>query len=362
MKLRNLLLTLATLALIVCTLFVAITQTAHNGIVQGLGCSLTVLWLGSHVLGDWTPQGRACANSFGTLSGELILQRALTLTFLKFPALKSISMGFQELDGRVENALLNQNVKTRLLALPTVNNFGTGPSDITTTDVTITLNQKKEIHHQFTLAEYNATDRNLVDEQAMPIAIALAKHIVGSVAALWLNANYSRKITVASGWSYLNTLLALKSDLDTNGVPEGNRFFTMTSAVEVALLDDSLIVAALNNPLNANAIATGKLPAVSGLQMAPFYGLPGNGENLVGFAGTPDATAYAARAPKNPEELLPGAKFPGVLNYVEDPMTGFRVMVNQWVDPDTLAVNNRLVWLQGYAVGNANNGTRLVTA
>lgn len=344
------------------TTLMLVAFTALMGITQGIYAAVLTWSVGSFVVSPWSVSQNLCANALGTLSGELILQRALTLTFLKFPSLKLISMGFRELDGRVDNALLNQNVKTRLLSAATVNPFGTGPSDVTTTDVTVTLNQQKEIHHQFTQAQYNATDRNLVDEQAMPIAIALAKHIVASVAALWTNANYASKITVASAWSYLNTLLALKGSLDGKGVPEEGRFFVHNSPVELALLDDPLVVAQQNNPMNANAIATGKLPAVAGLQLAPFYGIPANGESLVGFAGTPDASAYAARAPKNPEEMLPGAKFPGILNYVEDPLTGFRVMVNQWVNPDTLAVNNRLSWLQGYAVGNANNGTRLVTA
>lgn len=352
-QIRNLLLTVSTLALF--------AFTAMVGLTNGFYAAVLTYAIGASVLGSWQPVGQ-CFNSLGTLSGELILQRALTLCFLKRPALAMISMGFKELDGRVENALLGQNVKTRLRTEATVNDFGTGPSAVTTSDVTISLTGKKEIHHRFSLAEVNQTDRNLIDEQAEPIAVALANHIIDSVAALWTNANYSNKATVASAWSYVNTVLALKGKLDVAKCPDSNRFFTMSSAVELALLDDSLIVAALNNPMNANAIATGKLPATAGLQLAPYYALPDNSENLVGFAGTPDASAYAARAPKNPEEALPGAKFPGILNYVEDPRTGFRVMVNQWIDPDTLDINNRLVWFEGYAVGNPANGCRLVTA
>lgn len=353
-KIRNLLFTITTVMLIVFTAFM--------GAMHGIAAGAVSWFVGCAVLGaDWGATPAVLQNTLGTLSGELILQRALQLCFLKRPALRMISMGFKELDGRVENALLGQNVKARLRTEATVNDFGTGPSDVTTTDVTLTLSATKEIYHQFSLAEVNQTDRNLIDEQAEPIAVALGNHIVDAVAGLWTNANYANKATVASAWSYVNTVLALKGKLDVAKTPDSNRFFTHTSAVELALLDDDNIVRALNNPMNGNAIATGKLPAVAGLQLAPYYALPDNGENLVGFAGTPDASAYVARAPKNPEDALPGAKFPGIIGYVEDPLTGFRVMVNQWIDSD-LSINNRIVWMEGYGVGNAANGCRLVTA
>lgn len=302
------------------------------------------------------------ANSLGTLSGALVIMRALQLTFTKRPLLRMISMGFKELDGRVENMLLNQTANTRLRQVAVVNAFGTGPTDQTDTDVPITLSAMKEVHVAFTPAQYNATDRNLIEESAEPIAAAIANHIVDSISALWLNASYANKLIVASAWTYANTVLQLRSKANLAAIPRDNRFFVYGTGVETALLDDPLIVSALNNPANGEAIRTGKLPEVAGFGMDDYPSIPANGENLVGMCGTPDHAGYAARAPKDPSEVLGGAAFPGVIGYVEDPNSGFRVMVNQWVDPSTLIVNNRLVWLEGYAVGNAANAVRLVTA
>ena len=301
------------------------------------------------------------ANALGTLSGTLILQRALELVFTKRPILKMISLGFQDLDGSV-TALFNQTVRTRTLGIPTVNDFGTGATDRADTDVPVTLDQFKEVHHAFTPQEITATDRNLVDESAEPIAIAIANHIVDAIAALWIAGNFANNSIVAAGWSYTNTLLVIRQALMGRGVPDnGKRFFIFSSAVAASFLADSLIVAALNNPSNGDAIRTGNLPQVAGLALDEYPGIPNTG-NMVGFAGTPDSTVYAARAPKNPEELAPGLKFPGVLGYITEPKTKFTVMVNQWIDPVTLKVNNRLCWMYGKAKGNANNGQILKTA
>lgn len=300
------------------------------------------------------------SNTLGTLSGALILQKALDLVFTQRPLLQEISLGFKELDGRVENALLGQSVKSRTRQVATVNAFGTGPSNRSDADVSVTLSSIKEVHHSFTLAEVNSTDRDLVAESAEPIAVAMANHIIDSVAGLWIAANFPT-ITVASGWSYANTIRALRKALTKAGVPKANRFAVLNSDVYDSLLGDSLIIAALNNPSNGDAIRTGKLPAVSGLALDEYPDMPTTG-NMVGFAGTPDSTVYVGRAPKDPREVAPNLPFPGVFDYVEDAKTGFRVAVQQWIDPSTLAVNNRIVWLQGYAVGNTNNGLIVKTA
>ena len=137
----------------------------------------------------------------------------------------------------------------------------------------------------------------------------------------------------------------------------------VNSDVYADLLGDSTIVAALNNPMNQNAIAEGKLPMVSGIQIAEFPSLDElTTTKRVGFAGHPESTIYVARAPKGPGEVIGSLNFPGIIDYVEDPVTGFRVMVTQWVDPTTLVVNNRLSWLQGYAKGNGAQGILLKKA
>ena len=299
------------------------------------------------------------ANALGTLSGSLILQEALQLTFAHRPLLKMISKGFREIDGSVQNALLNQSVITRIKSIPAVNAFGTGPVDISDTDVPVTLNAFKEVHIALTPAQYNATNRDVIAEEAQPIATAIANHIIDSVSALWIASNFSKSLvstTNTRAGLTLPLMTAMDGTTDANAIPQDGRFAVFNGTVYGGLLADPVIVAALNNPSNGDAIKTGKLPAVDGIQVDKYPTLGNGGAHRVGFAGTPDSTIYAARAPKSPTEVINGLPFAGLIDFIEDPLTGFRVMVNQWIDTPTLVVNTRLIWLEGYAVGNANNG------
>jgi len=301
------------------------------------------------------------ANSLGTLNGALILQEALSLTFQKRPLLKLISKGFTELDGSVQNALLGQSVTSRIKSVQTVNPFGTGAGNISDTDVTVSLATQKEVHVAITPAQYNSTNRDLIQETAQPIAVALSNHIVDSIADLWTVAAYGAGLSVAAAsWTYTGLVLAIRNAMAAAGISEVNRFCVLNSAAYGALLADPLIVAALNNPMNANAIAEGRLPKVAGIQIEEYASLTANAtgattDKRIGFAGNPESTVFVARAPKAPAEIG-AAAFPGLIDYVEDPLTGFRVMVNQWIDPATLVYNNRITWLQGYAVGNTVQG------
>ena len=304
------------------------------------------------------------SNSLGTLSGALILQEALDLTFAKRPALGLISKGFKELDGSVQNALLGQSVVTRVKSLQTVNAFGTGPGSVTDSDVSVTLANMKEIHVQFTAAQINSTNRDLIREVAEPIAVTLGNYIVDSVATLWNTTNFA-KHQVSTTYTRAGLTLPLAQLMDgtsdATAIPQENRFAVLNGTPYYGLLADPIIVAAFNNPANLEAIRSGKLPEVDGIMLDKYPTLGAASINRYGFAGTPDSTLYVARAPKNPTEIVANLPFPGIFDYVEA-QNGFRVAVQQWIDPSTLAVNNRLVWLDGYAVGNAHNGGVLTSA
>lgn len=301
------------------------------------------------------------ANSLGTLAGSIILQRALEMTFTKRPLLKNISLGLTDLDSGVASAAkLNQPVITRIKSPLAVNPFGTGAQDVTTTDRTVTLTQEREIHVAFTRAEYNSTDRNLIDEAAEPIAIALGNYFVDSVSALWIAANFTNSTTVASGWSYTNTLLPLRAAAQSRGW-QGRRFFAHSTAVGTALLSDSMVVAESNNAANGDAIKNGELPVVAGFGLEEYPAIPSTG-NMVGFAGTPDSCILAVRPHADPQGVIAGVNFPGNFGYITEPKSGLTLAVSQWIDASTLAVNSRISWLQGAAVGNANNGQILKTA
>ena len=310
-------------------------------------------------------------NSLGTLSGTIVIQRALELTFQKFPQLSLFAKGFKELDGKVAQAKLNQTVVSRILTPSTVSTFGTAAQNYSATDVPGKLRNFKQIYHAFTVGEVNSTERNLIDEAALPMATGLAIAITNSVANLVSRSNFGTTVNsqasalaVASAWSYSNTLVPLRTGLKKRGAPEQGRFFVANADVDGALITDPLVVAALNNPANGLAIQSGKLPEImSGLQYGSFDGLAtGPDGNLLGFAGTPDALMYVARAPMTPDEVFgaAAARAPFVYGIITEPMTGFSVMVQQWIGTD-LKVHTRLAWLDGLEKGNNNNLIRLIS-
>lgn len=303
-------------------------------------------------------------NVLGTLASSLIIQRALELVYTKRPILNEISLDLMDQETGSVEANFNQPIVARIFGIPEVQDFGTGAKDRADTDVPVTLDKFKEVHHRFTPQEYSGTSRNLVDESAEPIAIAIGNHMVDAIAALWTPGNFpvaTNRTIKAAGWDY-NFITALRGKFNGRGVPENRRCLCANTDMYTSFLNDSLIVAELNNKQNADAIANGKVPRVSGFGIQEYPALPANGANLVGFACSKDACVYAARVPKNPEQVLPNAKFPGNIGVITNPATGLSVMVNEWIDAATLTANVRLVWMYGVAKGNANNGELICTA
>lgn len=312
-------------------------------------------------------------NTLGTLATATIVQEALALVFTKRPLLRNISTGFTDRNGS-PIAAYNQSVITRTLGLPTVQNFGSAASTRSDTDVSVTLNNFKEVAYDFTPAEYSGTNRDLVREAAEPLAVALANAMVDAVAALWTPANFPTRTGAAAvatgatatstvkgaGWDYTH-LTQVRATLNKAGVPDYARFYVGNSDVYASMLTDLRIVGYLNNQANQEAIRTGMLPNVAGFGLAEYPQIP-TANNLVGFAGSPDSTVYAARVPKDPREVIPGLPVPGNMGIVTEPKTGLSVMALEYITMSSLTVTTKLVWMYGTAVGNANNGQLIVSA
>ena len=307
------------------------------------------------------------ANSLGTLNSALIIQRALALVFTKRPVLKRFS-----LDLSSDQVLLNQVVTSRIKSIPAVGNFGDAPADVVDTDVNVTINQFKQVQHTFTPQQYTATNRNLIDEIAEPMAVAIGNYLTDDLASLFTAENYpdagggvpSQKTVATVANTAYATLVTIRTALMKRGVPEVmDKFALVNSDVYAQLLLDPLCNRAAKVVLDdaQNPIVTGELLGIAGFKAISEYpGLP-NTENMTGVFGSPDAAVVAARVPKDPRSLLPGTNAPFNLDIITDPGSGFSVMVQEWIGTD-LTANVRACWMHGKAVGNSNNVQRLVTA
>ncbi len=316
--------------------------------------------------------GRLCVNTLGTLATATIVQEALDLVFTMRPQLNTISLGFTDRNGS-PIAQYGQAVITRTKGLPTVGNAGDAASGTLDVDVSVTLNNFKQLRYDFTAIEYSSTNRDLIRERAEPMAISLGNYIIDQVAALWTIGNYPvrtgpdavangstlTKTIKGAGWDYTH-LVDVRGTLNKSGVPVNGRFYAGNSDVYGSMLTDLRIVGYLNNTANENAIKTGKLPNVAGFELAEYPALPTTG-HLVGFSGTRDSVVYAHRVPRDPREVIPGLPMPGNVGIVTHAGTGLSVMVVEYIDLSTMAITTKLLWMNGVAVGNANNGQLIVS-
>lgn len=309
------------------------------------------------------------ANAFGTLATGLVIQRSLEMVFIKYPALKSLS-----LDLSTDEVDFGQAVSTRVQSIATVNDFGTGATDRADTNYPVTINQFKEVHHSITPQEYSGTKRNLIDESAAPIAEAIGSHILsavfgnttGPVAGIMVAGTYTgTELNIGGANASVaaitySGIVSARTALNNAGVPKEGRYMLLNGTAYGSVLSDSTIIEIQKNQNAGSAITDGVLPNVAGFTIYEWPNLPLTGSATtnarIGFCGVPQASVFAGRLPKNPSSVIPGATFPGNIGVVTDMGSGLSVMVNEWIDPATLKANVRCVFMYGIAAAHVTCG------
>jgi hypothetical protein len=292
----------------------------------------------------------ASTNSLGTLATAIVAQRTLSLIFSKRPMLLAFCNDFSS-----DGALYGQTVTTRSIALPTVQTFGGTISNATTGDVSVILNQMKEVAFTWLVTEYGATNRNLVEEHAQALAVALGNSIVDYVAAL-ITGSFTATTVILEAVTDYSTVSALVKAMNIAGTPDFNRNAIVNSAVAESFRNDELMLANFDkNTTNAYAIWRN----VMGFDAIYEYpALPENSIHLHSFFFQKDALLLVSRVPITPNSVS-GAGYPGRISTVTDPVTGLSIIANDWIAADTWAVNNRLVCLYGAARGVVASGQTL---
>lgn len=299
------------------------------------------------------------ANSLGTLTGELVTQRALTLLKLNFPVLSRISTDFS-----AERAAFDQTVKTRIRSVPQATDYhpvnGYTTSDASTTDVPVTINAHKAVQISYNANELASTERDLFGEQAEGCQYALGKSMVDALYAVITAANFTHATTKALSGFGRADMTAMAKALYDRGVPGMGRFALLNSAYFEKLQSDATIVslAAYQKP---EVITQYTLPPIAGFDVIQAVNLPTAG-NLTGFAGTPDTLALATRLPNDYSAALPGASGGGVVSTVTNPDTGISVMLVQYVNHQLGAAFWRVAVMFGVAKGQVASGQRLISA
>lgn len=293
------------------------------------------------------------SNTLGTLVGNIISQRTLSLVFSRRPMLKAVVTDLSD-----EQAKKAQAIYVRTIGLPTVQDFGGTVSETADVDYPVTLSELKEVRFTYLATEYLATNRDLVREHSEALAIALGNHMVDALAALIDDTYTSETVIANASWEYA-TIATIARTLNVAGIPDMERFAWVNSLVAEALRNDELMALHFNRD-NGSAYANWK--NVEGFsEVLEYPALPANSVNVTSFWFQKNALLLAARVPAIAASFG-GAPYPGRLTTVTDPVTGLSVISNQWVAQDTLAVNDRLITLFGVDEGILAAGHKTVSS
>ena len=299
------------------------------------------------------------SNSLGTLSGELITQRSLSLLKRQYPALTAFSTDFSS-----ENAAFGQTIKARIQSIPTITDYSTATgystSGATSTDVDLIISGHKAVQISFNANELASTGRDLFGEQAEGAHASIAADLFDTAVGVITPANFSYETAVALNSFTRKSLSGISQALTARHVARMRRFALLNLDYYAQLGEDSSIVslAAYQKP---EVITDGELPRLAKLQPYEVEDFPTT-SNLVGFAGAPDALVLATRVPSDYTKLMPDVSSNGVVQYVRNPDLGITVMLVRFIDHQAGTATWRLAYMRGAAKGNARSGQRIVSA
>ena len=314
--------------------------------------------LGLQLAGSREVMQVLAANSLGTLTGELVLQRALTLLKLEFPVLSAISSDFS-----AESISYGQTVKTRTRGIPTVVTYdpanGYTSSDSTAADVSVIIDNHKAVQIEFNANEVASTVRDLFGEQVEGIHYAIGKNFVDAIYAKITAGNFANATTKATASLARADLVAMSKALGGRAVPNMGRFLLLNQDTYEKMMNDTTIVS-LATAQKADLITENKLPRIAGFNLSEAVNLPATG-NLTGFAGTADSLAIVTRLPNDYSKALPGSGN-GAISTVTNPDTGISLAVTQFVDHNLGKAVWRAAVMYGVGVGQAASGQRLISS
>lgn len=296
------------------------------------------------------------ANSLGTVSSDLLTQRALSLLKLSYPFLFAISTDFSS-----EGADYGQTVKTRLKGALVANDYdpetGYGSNNASTTDVSVTINQHVGVPVSFNANELGSTRRDLFGEQAEGMHYAIGTKLVDYVLALITAGNFANHTDSKLSLFGRPVMRKAAKALTIRKVPAMGRIALLNPDFFEAAGNDATILqmAAYRNP---EIITEVQLPRMAGFQPYEAVSLP-SAAALAGFFCTPEALAIATRVPSDYTLALPGASN-GNVSTVTNLDTGVTVQLVQYVDHALAAATARVALMFGAAKGNPACGERLL--
>ena len=258
-------------------------------------------------------------------------------------------------------ATRGESVTTRVVSSLTAQDVSSGYSgaaqDVTSTAITTTLSNFKGHVANFTDLEITKAGDGkwLMDHFYEPTKEATMKALLDDLLALITDANFTNKTTVSAALFDADIVADIAGALTSRKVMQRDRALLLDPTYYTSLSKDASIHD-LSAYGNTDAIKDGRLTRVRGFAVHQYESIPGNSENLEGFAVGKSGLVVAVRPVFRPE-----VGHVAVENRVE-PNTGLPFQFRMWYDPNAGKTYMSAGFLYGVSVGDAPALQRIVSA
>jgi hypothetical protein len=295
------------------------------------------------------------ANTIST-PGALIAARTLETLLETFPVLRLITADFSP-----EPAKFGQTITVSIPSAMTAGDYSTSTGypvqDVNQTTATLVINKHKATTYSFNDQERSSVDANLIERYARAAAHSVGKALVDDICALIVAANFSNSTTLATASVDRSKVVALNKTLNGRKLPVSGRFFVVNSDYYEKLANDTTVIANAGSP--SDTVRSGRLGNIHGVEVVEYPQLPGNSENLAGFAGVAEGIVIASRVPTLPDQ---SAFVGGSVENITEPNTGLTLQVRSWYDFKLGNEYRTFTLMYGVAKGNTACVQRFVTA
>lgn len=289
---------------------------------------------------------------YGTIVGESAIRVFQDI-------LKPISAFSTDFSGQMGDR--NQSIVVPLTADPTAAASKTAGNDYTVQDTTlsettVTLNKHKYVSWYLTDNDADTSRFMAIENVGMEKGQKLAIDVFEDILSLVTNSNYgSAAFTGAASTFDHDDVVDVQTACDNAKWMQDRRNMMLTPSYYNALFTDTVVGA---DVYGSALVARGELPELAGFRMHKCTAIPGNSENLVGFAARPNAIAVVNRY------LAPaGGGRPGsIYRSFTHEETGITIGYREFYDDDAGVRKAILECWYGYATGNTAAIKRLVSA
>lgn len=240
-----------------------------------------------------------------SLNDSIIADAAIEAFVAELAALRAFSTDFSD-ETAQKGASVQVAIPANITAGNTENAYET--EDTAAIGVaTVPLNSYAKATVGITDKQFANSSSARLEKFAVQQARAVARKIITDAWALILNATYSQKVTKALASLTTADVRALKVLLGKADVPLSDRSLILNvDAFDKIAGDTTMTIANAMYYGGTEVVREGVIPRLLGFDVIESNIVPGNAENLIGFAVHPSAMAIAIRtlAPQAPSEYL----------------------------------------------------------